>query len=153
MQQYEKVIRSPIGDLTLESDGLAVTGLRFGDTSSCCGSCAILERTAEELAEFFAGKRRTFTVPVKPRGTPFQRSVWEQLLTIPYGKTASYADIACKLGNSKACRAVGSANHRNPIPILIPCHRVIGKNGTLTGYAGGLAVKEFLLALEQQTKG
>ena len=144
----EKTIASPVGILTLESDGVSVTALRFGDHRKGIPSCPVLEQAAGELAEYFSGTRREFTVPLSPRGTEFQRLVWGQLCRIPYGATAAYADIAAKLGNPGACRAVGSANNRNPLPIFIPCHRVIGKNGSLTGYAGGLAVKKALLRLE-----
>ena len=91
---------------------------------------------------------RVFQLPLAPAGTPFQCAVWEELRRIPYGATVSYGDLAARLGRPKAVRAVGQANHRNPLPILIPCHRVVGKDGSLTGYAGGLALKEALLKLE-----
>ena len=146
---FEKRMESPIGELTIVSDGESVTAVRFGDKTSGLTSCAVLEQAAQELAEYFAGQRRVFTVPLNAQGTAFQRSVWAVLCEIPYGATASYAEIAERVGNSAACRAVGSANHRNPIPIFIPCHRVIGKNGSLTGYAGGIEIKEFLLRLEK----
>ena len=149
MKQFEKMIESPIGALTIVSDGENITTLRFGDHTSGFDSCALLEQAAEELAEYFAGQRRVFTVPLNAQGTVFQRSVWAALCEIGYGETASYADIAERIGNPAACRAVGSANHCNPIPILIPCHRVIGKNGSLTGYAGGMDVKKILLDLEK----
>lgn len=109
----------------------------------------LLRRTAAELDEYFAGKRRDFTVPLAPRGTEFQRRVWEALRCIPYGQTRTYGEIARAIGAPRACRAVGMANNRNPIAILIPCHRVIGCNGSLTGYAAGIAAKERLLALER----
>ena len=146
---FEKLIDSPIGALTIVSDGESVTALRFGGKMSGLPSCALLEQAAQELAEYFAGQRRVFTVPLNARGTAFQRRVWAALCEIPYGETASYAAIAERIGNSAACRAVGSANHRNPIPIFIPCHRVIGKNGALTGYAGGMEMKRILLDLEK----
>ena len=149
MPEFEKVIASPLGELTLESDGECVTALRFGNWFRGGRSCAVLEQAAAELEEYFARDRHEFTVPVKAEGTAFQRSVWTQLREIPYGKTVSYRTIAERLGKSNACRAVGGANHRNPVPILIPCHRVVGKNGTLTGYAGGLRIKEYLLRLER----
>lgn len=147
---FEKTVPSPIGMLTIESDGTNVTALRFGDHRRGVPSCPVLEQAAEELREYFSGKRREFSVPLDARGTDFQRTVWAALPTVPYGKTATYAEIAVRIGNPNACRAVGSANHRNPLPIFIPCHRIIGKNGSLTGYAGGLAVKEFLLRLESE---
>lgn len=147
--EFEKLIESSIGSLTLVSDGESLTAIRFGDTTRDLCSCSVLEQAAEELAEYFAGERRVFTVPLNARGTEFQRAVWAALCEIGYGETASYAQIAMRIGNPKACRAVGSANHCNPIPIMIPCHRVIGKNGAMTGYAGGISIKEFLLNLER----
>jgi methylated-DNA-[protein]-cysteine S-methyltransferase len=109
---------------------------------------APLPAVRRELAEYFAGKRRTFTLPLAPQGTDFERSVWDALVAIPYGETRSYAEIARTIGRPDACRAVGRANGRNPIPIVIPCHRVIGSDGSLTGYGGGLDLKRFLLGLE-----
>ncbi|HYI11089.1 MAG TPA: methylated-DNA--[protein]-cysteine S-methyltransferase [Thermoanaerobaculia bacterium] len=103
---------------------------------------------ATELTEYFAGKRKMFTIPLAPRGTPFQLAVWNELLRIPYGSTISYAELARRIGKPSAVRAVGAANGANPIPVIIPCHRVIGANGTLTGYGGGLERKQWLLALE-----
>ena len=147
--EFEKLIESPIGLLTLVSDGESLTAIRFGDTTRELCSCPVLVQSAQELAEYFAGERRVFTVPLNARGTEFQRAVWAALCEIGYGETASYAQIATRIGNPKACRAVGSANHCNPIPIMIPCHRVIGKNGAMTGYAGGISIKEFLLNLER----
>ncbi len=103
-----------------------------------------------QLAEYFAGKRRNFTLKLRPAGTPFQQKVWRELEKIPYGETRSYSEIAAAIGNPGASRAVGMACHRNPVAIVIPCHRVVGKNGTLTGYAGGIDVKKRLLTLENQ---
>lgn len=148
-EAFEKLIDSPIGPLTLQGSETALTGLRFGDARTDLPSCPLLEQAAAELAEYFAGIRRTFTLPLSPAGTAFQRAVWQALETIPYGETVSYRDIALRIGNPKACRAVGMANNRNPIPILIPCHRVVGADGSLTGYAGGLDAKEQLLKLEK----
>lgn len=102
----------------------------------------------EELREYFAGERREFTLPLAPAGTPFQQQVWAALREIPYGATCSYGRIAGRIGRPKACRAVGMANNRNPIAIVVPCHRVVGASGALVGYAAGLEVKEKLLALE-----
>lgn len=107
-----------------------------------------LRQTEQELAEYFAGKRSAFTVPLDFNGTDFQQSVWQALLTIPFGETRSYGQIAAQLGKPSASRAVGAANGRNPISIIAPCHRVIGTNGKLTGFAGGLETKAHLLALE-----
>lgn len=103
----------------------------------------------QQLDEYFANKRTTFDLPINPIGTDFQKKVWKALLTIPYGKTASYSEIAKIIGNEKASRAVGKANSLNPICIIVPCHRVIGKNGTLTGYAGGIDMKQKLLEVEK----
>ncbi len=103
-----------------------------------------------QLTEYFNGQRKSFDLPIHPSGTEFQKKVWRVLCTIPYGETCSYKDIAGKIGNFNACRAVGGANHKNPIIIVIPCHRVIGANGSLTGYGGGLSVKEYLLKLERR---
>ncbi|MDO4530376.1 MAG: methylated-DNA--[protein]-cysteine S-methyltransferase [Bacillota bacterium] len=104
----------------------------------------------EQLTEYFAGERREFDLPLQPMGTPFQQRVWEALQNIPYGETRTYGEIAKAIGKPGAARAVGMANHKNPIGILIPCHRVIGADGRLTGYAGGLEKKEFLLELERR---
>jgi len=108
----------------------------------------VLMKTERQLGEYFAGKRKTFSVPLDMRGTPFQKNVWEALLAIPFGETRSYGQLATQLGNPRATRAVGAANGRNPISIIVPCHRVIGSSGKLTGFAGGLETKERLLRLE-----
>ncbi|WP_026368526.1 methylated-DNA--[protein]-cysteine S-methyltransferase [Aminiphilus circumscriptus] len=113
------------------------------------GLLACLERCAQELDEYFDGTRRSFSVPLCLAGTPFQRSVWNVLRRIPYGETFSYQDVARAVGNERALRAVGGANNRNPVGILVPCHRVIGKDGRLVGYGGGLWRKEWLLAHER----
>jgi methylated-DNA-[protein]-cysteine S-methyltransferase len=110
----------------------------------------IIKDAAVQITEYFDGKRKTFDLPLNPQGTDFQLRVWKALQNIPYGETRSYADIAAITGNPKAYRAVGMANHHNPIPIIIPCHRVIGANGSLTGYAGGLELKQRLLNLESE---
>ena len=107
-----------------------------------------LMRTENELKEYFAGKRHTFSVPLDMRGTPFQKEVWEVLMGIPFGETCTYGDIAKRLGNPAASRAVGGANRRNPISIIVPCHRVVGAAGNLIGFAGGLEAKTYLLSLE-----
>ena len=112
-------------------------------------AAALLRRAARELEEYFAGERRDFTLPLAPAGTPFQQRVWRALEAIPYGETRTYAQIAAAVGNPRAVRAVGGANHRNPLPVVIPCHRVIGADGSLTGYAGGLERKTLLLGLER----
>lgn len=112
----------------------------------------LLKETSKQLLEYLEGKRKDFTVALKPKGTKFQQNVWEALRAIPYGETRSYKQIAEAVGNGKASRAVGMANHNNPIMCIIPCHRVIGANGSLVGYAGGLDKKEMLLKLEAQNK-
>jgi methylated-DNA-[protein]-cysteine S-methyltransferase len=109
----------------------------------------VLVDTERQLGEYFAGTRKAFSVPLDMRGTSFQKNVWKALLAIPFGETRSYGQLAKQLGNSKAMRAVGAANGRNPISIIVPCHRVIGSSGKLTGFAGGLPTKEHLLSLEE----
>lgn len=143
------VIQSPVGPLTLTAVGDALTGIAFGKrTAGQEARSPVLEQAARELAEYFAGERREFTVPLAPEGTEFQRKVWAALEEIPYGETVSYGDIAARIGKPGAAIAVGQANSRNPIPIIIPCHRVIGANGKLVGYTGGMHIKEMLLAVE-----
>jgi methylated-DNA-[protein]-cysteine S-methyltransferase len=113
---------------------------------------AILREAGKQLHAYFSGRRTSFAIPLDLRGTPFQREVWNALLAIPYGETRTYLDLARRLGNPNATRAVGAANGRNPVSIIVPCHRVIGSSGKLTGFAGGLEVKERLLRLESDTK-
>ena len=139
------------GKITVASNGTAVAAVRFGDLSGGAPArrTELTDLAAEQLREYLAGKRKSFTVPLAPNGTPFQMRVWAALRTIPYGETRSYGRIAALIGNPKACRAVGTANNRNPIAILIPCHRVIGADGSLVGYGGGLPLKRRLLALER----
>ena len=126
----------------------AQAGQELIDRGALCEKTAFLACACEELDEYFAGVRREFTIPLEPAGTPFQKQVWEALRTIPYGETRTYGQIAVQIGRPKASRAVGMGNHKNPIAILIPCHRVIGADGSLTGYGGGLDIKEFLLKRE-----
>ena len=148
---------SPIGPLTLVEEDGALAAVRFHpdlprDAASFAlpSTTPLLRQAAAELQEYFAGQRRQFTVPLAPKGTPFQQKVWKALQEIPYGETRSYKEIAIAAGNEKACRAVGMANNRNPLPIFIPCHRVVGSDGKLVGYAGGLDVKTFLLELDKE---
>ena len=144
-------IDSPIGKLRLVSDGLALLSIEFEGMHGTGGleqSDDILKQTAQQLAEYFSGRRREFSLPLGAAGTAFQQQVWSALRQIPFGELRSYRDIATVIGNNKAVRAVGAANGRNPIPIVVPCHRVIGSNGSLTGFAGGLAAKRALLELE-----
>ena len=142
-------MQSPIGLLTIEETDGAITALRFGGETVSPPPTPLLQRAAQQLTEYFAARRRRFDLPLRPQGTAFQQAAWSALCDIPYGQTRTYAQQAAAIGNPKACRAVGMANHCNPIPLFIPCHRVIGAGGKLTGYAGGLAVKRFLLELEQ----
>ena len=144
-----------VGPVRIEAVADAITGVHYIEridvrADKVEAKTPILQQAAKELQEYFAGKRKTFTLPIKfLTGTEFQQAVWAALQTIPYGTTCSYADIAEKVGSPKAVRAVGGANNKNPISIIVPCHRVIGKDGALVGYGGGLANKVRLLALEQ----
>ena len=149
-------MHSPVGPLLLaaDDDGLRLIEIntprhrmpRNADWRE--GDNAVLEATRLQLDEYFAGTRRGFELPLAPRGTDFQRAVWWRLAEIPYGQTISYAQLATRVGKPSAMRAVGAANGRNPLPIVLPCHRVIGADGSLTGFGGGLPTKQFLLALE-----
>ena len=154
------VTEAPVGPLRIVARGEAITAIEFspfrdpnpleplGDRAD---DDPLLRRAVEQLASYFAGELQDFDLPLAPRGTAFQHLVWAQLRQIGYGETASYGQIAHRLGKTNAAsRAVGLANGRNPIPIVVPCHRVIGANGTLTGYAGGLKRKQSLLELEQE---
>lgn len=148
MNRQIRTIASPVGKLTLVQEGEALTGLFFHSRELGQAETPLLLRAEQELNEYFQGSRREFDLPLAPKGTEFQRRVWQALCTIPYGETRSYQDLAILSGCPKGYRAVGMANNRNPISILIPCHRVIGKDGSLTGYGGGLETKAFLLKLE-----
>lgn len=142
---------SPVGMFYLAEENGVLTDLRFRPIPNAEErETPLLSRAAEQLDEYFDGKRHEFDLPLYPRGTPFQTSVWSALQDIPYGETRSYKNIASALGKPTACRAVGSANNKNPISIIIPCHRVIGSGGALTGYGGGLDVKQALLELEKR---
>ncbi len=150
-QKFCEVREMSMGKITVACEGEVIVRISFGEDIRDGEKQMGNERTGrafEELEEYFQGKRREFDLPLSPEGTEFQRRVWAALREIPYGETRSYSEIAEQVGNPKAVRAVGMANHRNPIAIMIPCHRVIGKNGSLTGYAGGLSLKEKLLKLE-----
>ena len=151
--------QSPIGLIRMGETGGFLTRADFVDQSpeseqfepgSISNSSTLLKDACSQLDEYFEGKRQKFCLAVKPHGTNFQRSAWESLLRIPYGETRSYLQQAESISNPRAMRAIGQANSRNPIPIIIPCHRVIGKNGSLTGYAGGLDRKTRLLAHEHR---
>ncbi len=150
-----KIIDSPVGKITLMASELALVSLIWGEnaktsyTNNSKNSKNSILKTAEaQLKEYFAGKRKSFDIPLDPKGTDFQKQVWNELSKIPYGKTISYGEQAKRLGQPKAARAVGAANGKNPIGIIVPCHRVIGASGSLTGFAGGIAAKKLLLALE-----
>lgn len=152
---YYSYIECPFGRMFVQGDGHFVTGLFMpehkgwrGPDASWQASDAPFAAVREQLAEYFAGQRQRFDVPLKLAGTPFQQRVWQQLLRIPFGTTISYAQLAQRVGQPTASRAVGHANGRNPISIIVPCHRVIGANGKLTGYAGGLDKKQWLLKWE-----
>lgn len=143
----------PVGRVGIcEEDG-AVTSVEFGGSApagAAVEETPLITMAASQLREYFRGERKSFDLPLAPRGTQFQLKVWAALREIPYGQTRSYGQIAQAVGNPKACRAVGMANNRNPIAIIVPCHRVIGADGSLTGYAGGLETKRFLLELERR---
>jgi methylated-DNA-[protein]-cysteine S-methyltransferase len=149
------VTQSPIGELTLVADDGALVGLYMEvhrrSPASSLGERDErgFERAVMQLDEYFAGRRTSFDLPLQPKGSPFELKVWDQLLQIPYGETRSYGDLARALGDPGAAQAVGAANGRNPIAIIVPCHRVIGADGNLVGYAGGLDRKRFLLELEE----
>jgi len=147
-----QLLDTPIGTLRLVSNGAALIGIEFEHRYSAADgnnkSDVVLTACAAQLTEYFAAQRRHFELPVAAQGTAFQRAVWDALADIPYGELRSYRDIARSVGNPAAVRAVGAANGRNPLPIVVPCHRVIGSNGSLTGFAGGLEIKKFLLQLE-----
>ncbi len=149
-------IDSPIGRLTLTSDGTALTGLYMASPSKpprtpdwvMDPTAAPLPEAARQLREYFAGERRQFDLPLRLHGTDFQKRVWRALTEIPFGETWSYGQLAKQLDNPSACRAVGLANGKNPIAIIVPCHRVIGADGSLTGFGGGLPRKQWLLSHE-----
>lgn len=147
---YGCVVHSAMGPVSIISNGRAIVGTSFGDLPEGVQNqeLGVLAQACKQMKEYFSGTRKQFELPLEMNGTPFQKRVWNALLEIPYGETCSYKQIAIKVGNSKATRAVGMANNRNPIGIIVPCHRVIGANGALVGYAGGLSFKKFLLELE-----
>jgi len=147
---------SPVGQLLLVGDGRGLCGLHFQDGAHPLEIDEAWKKqrspfadVIKQLEQYFAGRLKQFTVPLSLQGTDFQLSVWQALTTIPYGITASYGSIAEKIGNPKSSRAVGAANGQNPVSIIVPCHRVIGQNGKLVGYGGGLPIKTALLELEQ----
>lgn len=155
-----KVTDSPVGPLTLIADETALVAVLWPDDApgrvrlehrpARSGESTLLDRVAAQLDEYFAGTRTEFDLPLAPRGTQFQLEVWRALETIPYGETMTYGELATSIGRPTAARAVGNANRRNPLSIVVPCHRVIGSTGALTGFAGGLGTKEQLLDMEHQ---
>ncbi len=159
---YYDCYDSPIGAILLVANEVGLSGAHFVGEKyypevdpdwQRNGKAKFIAAARKQLDEYFGGKRRHFEIEIAPDGTPFQRKVWRALTEIPFGATRSYGEIAARIGEPKASRAVGAANGRNPISIIVPCHRVIGANGDLTGYAGGLHRKQALLALESQHSG
>lgn len=149
MAYLTRYLDSPIGTLVLRADDSALREVLFVDAPEAVADASpILDAACAQLTAYFAGELMQFDLPLGGEGTEFQRSVWGALTTIPYGETCSYADIAHQIDNPKSVRAVGMANGKNPLSIVVPCHRVIGSSGKLTGYAGGLSRKEWLLAHE-----
>lgn len=157
MKLFFKEISSPVGKLKLVANDEALVAIlwekeKLGrvrlNEMEMSDKHSILIKTENQLNEYFSGKRKVFDLPLCPIGTTFQQIVWDELRQIPFGETRSYGELALKMGSPKASRAVGAANGKNPISIVVPCHRVIGKNGKLTGFAGGLGIKDILLKLE-----
>ncbi len=165
--EFSAKMPSPLGELILTGtidtqNQLGLTGIYFPNHKDYENKRALptqnsaFDEAIKQLNEYFEGKRKAFDIPLSPQGTKFRQQVWTQLINIPFGETQSYLDISIKINNPKACRAVGTANGANPIAIIIPCHRVIAQNGALTGYAGGIEVKQWLLEHEKKhrkTKG
>jgi len=154
------VMDSPIGQLLLTANGAGLTGIFFqaGPHSKppekdWISDAKPFTEVMAQLDAYFAGELKDFNLPLAPAGTKFQMTVWEALQSIPYGETISYGELADRIGNPKAVRAVGGANGKNPIPVIVPCHRVIGSDGSLTGFGGGLSIKEALLTLEGARHG
>ena len=162
---FRTVVASPIGELRLTSDGEALVELYMESDGAPApaavgtgaevddGEDAVLRLAREQLAAYFAGDLTAFDIPLAARGTPFQRRVWAALRSVPFGATVSYGEIAHRIGSPAAVRAVGAANGRNPLPIVVPCHRVVGADGSLTGFGGGIARKQWLLAHEARVQG
>lgn len=158
MIQYVS-IDTEIGRIVIGAENNEITDVTFSEADSATEKIdtdeikmPVLDQAAQELKEYLNGERTAFDLPLAPKGTVFQEKVWTMLLSIPYGETRSYGDIAKLIGNPKACRAVGMANNRNPISIIIPCHRVVGAKGDLVGYGGGLPIKQYLIELEKRNR-
>lgn len=150
MEHYIAAFESPLGIVEVTSTSTHITSVLFVEQRQQeTARPAVLQQAIDELTQYFSGERTQFTVPCVQRGTPFQQSVWSALTAVPYGETASYKDIATSIQNDKAVRAVGMTNSKNQLTIIVPCHRIIGSSGKLTGYAGGVWRKEWLLQHEQ----
>ena len=143
------VITTPIGNIKIEEQDEKITGISYTEERPSYADTHVLKEAQKQLNEYFEGRRKIFNLPLNPAGTEFQHKVWSALKEIPYGEIRTYKQIAEQIGNPSACRAVGMANNKNPIMIVVPCHRVIGSNGALTGYASGVDIKEKLLDLEK----
>jgi len=161
MSLASKTMESPVGKLKLVASDKGLVAVLWQNDRPTRVRLAepaeddqhpVLLKAERQLGEYFAGKRKEFSIPLDMRGTPFQKTVWEALLAIPFGETRSYGQLANQLGNPNATRAVGAANGRNPLSIIVPCHRVIGSSGKLTGFGGGLETKAQLLSLEQKDR-
>jgi methylated-DNA-[protein]-cysteine S-methyltransferase len=154
-RRYRTTMQSPVGELTLVADDTALRQILFHAEAHPRHDLAaavdhpVLARATRQLTEYFDGTRTEFDIPLAPEGTPFQQQVWSVLRSIPFGATMTYGEQASKLGDRNRARAVGAANGRNPIPIIVPCHRVVGSNGHLTGFGGGIAAKAWLLDHER----
>ena len=151
---YFASLPSPVGTLTVGADAAGITAIAFpGEMPAVDGAAnpnPLIREALRQLRAYFAGRLANFELPLNPAGTVFQKSVWQALLAVPFGATLSYGEIATRVGNPRGARAVGLANGRNPIAIVVPCHRIIGRDGSLTGYGGGLDRKRWLLAHEQR---
>lgn len=152
---YTAYLQTPVGWAAIEATDLHITSIKVVDTNEnwlthqpTTNQPTLLQQCIKQLEEYFEGKRTTFSIPIQQEGTDFQQKVWQQLLKIPYGKTITYIELAKQLGDEKLTRAVGAANGKNKLWIIVPCHRVIGANGSLTGYAGGIECKRWLLQHE-----
>ncbi len=150
---YQQCIDSPIGPLTIRADHTSIISVEFKESSEADNSSSLTERCVDELMRYFNGTLNKFTVPIQLSGTPFQNKVWQALTEIPFGASMSYSDLAIRLGDLKCIRAAGTANGKNKIPIIVPCHRVIGKDGSLVGFSGGIDKKKWLLKHEGIIRG
>lgn len=152
VMKFSKSYKTIIGSITICADENSITGVHFGTITDYGEDkeTELIKSAFLQLNEYFDGKRQNFELPLKLEGTDFQKRVWENLKKIPYGKTWSYKELAIAAGNEKACRAAGMANNKNPAAIIVPCHRVVGADGKLVGYAAGLKIKKFLLDLESK---